>query len=110
MTKAPGAPDIMPPEALEKDCQYNCKIDIFSFGVLSVYMITQDYPETSNSGITPDHVLAKEIEVGKRIQHINEVASKCPGTGSIVRTCLQDLPERRPQASQLKNEFEDLCK
>lgn len=110
MTKAPGAPDIMPPEALQEGCQYTCRIDIFSFGVMSLYLILQEYPNASDEGITADLVLRKEIQVARRIQHIHKLPRFCRGSVSIIRACLQDLPEKRPPAFQLKREFEYLCK
>lgn len=109
MTKAPGASDIMPPEALEENCRYTCQIDIFSFGVMALYLILQEYPNVSNSGITSKNVADKEIEVGKRIRHIQKVPFFIHGAPSIIRDCLQDLPEKRPQASDLKLRFDDLC-
>lgn len=47
VTKGPGAPDIMPPEARKEHCQYTCQIDIFSFGVMALYLILQEYPNAS---------------------------------------------------------------
>ena len=106
LTKAPGAADIMPPEALEEeDRKYTCQIDIFSFGVLSLYLMLQEYPNVSNRWITPQNVTDKEIEVGKRMGYIQKV----PLCQHMIRCCLQDIPERRPQASELKEELETMC-
>ena len=110
LTKSPGAPDIMPPETRKENCQYTCQIDIFSFGVLSLYLILQEYPNVSDEGLIPDHLRNKEIEVGRRIRHIHEVPRFCHGSVPIIRGCLQDLPEKRPHAFQLKRDFEYLCK
>ncbi len=107
-TKAPGASDIMPPEALKEDCQYSFEIDIFSFGVLSLYSILQEYPDVSSSGITTECVANEEIEVGKRMKHISKVFHR--NAASIIRACLQDRPEKRPTAIELKREFEIMCK
>lgn len=109
LTKAPGASDIMPPEALEEDCLYTWQIDIFSFGVMALYLIVQEYPNVSNSGISREHLANEEIEVGKRLRHIHQVPRFCRGAVSIIRACLRDVPERRPQASGLKEKFEYLC-
>ena len=110
LTKAPGAQYIMPPEALGKDPQYSFKIDIFSFGVLMLYLMLQECPEISNDGITPQHVKKKEIEIGKRIEYISKVSSTCNRkTETIIRACLQDVAERRPTIKDMKTELEQLC-
>ena len=54
MTKAPGASVYMPPEALEdkpgqkeeeeKTSKYDASIDVFSFGVVSIFTLTQTFP------------------------------------------------------------------
>lgn len=51
MTKAPGAGIYMPPEALEpksedeeESSKYDVSIDIFSFGVVSIFTLSQTFP------------------------------------------------------------------
>ena len=111
LTTAPGALYIMPPEALmEGDCQYTNKIDIFSFGVLVLELMLQKCPKTSQSRLTDQHWKDKELEIGKRIQSIEEVSRLCKGeVKSIVCACLQDVPDRRPPSLRLKDRFEHLC-
>ena len=43
-TKAPGSLHYMPPEALEEVPAYNCKLDIFSFRHLTLYVAGQGLP------------------------------------------------------------------
>ena len=110
LTTAPGALYVMPPEAMEDNCQYTDKIDIFSFGVLTLELMLQKCPSVSNSGITLQHAIDKELEIGKRIQSIEEVSRLCKGeVMSIVCACLQDVPGKRPPALRLKDRFEHLC-
>ena len=111
LTKAPGAQYIMPPEALESDCQYGRKIDVFSFGVLMLYLILQECPDqVSDAKLTHQHVTDKQMQIGRRIEYIRRVSPMCNGqVETIIRACLQDLPERRPTVHELKAEFEQLC-
>ena len=50
MTKAPGASVYMPPEAVEpkstdeQSSKYDMTIDVFSFGVVSIFTLTQTFP------------------------------------------------------------------
>lgn len=104
---APGARYVMPPEVCQEGCQYTEKMDVFSFGILLLELMLQKFPEASNSGLTQQHVRDKEIEIGKRIGLIRKVSHA--KVRSIACRCLQDLPEKRPLTSQLKEEFEQLC-
>ena len=45
MTKAPGASIYMPPEALEDKSRYDVTIDIFSIGVLAIFVLSQTFPD-----------------------------------------------------------------
>ena len=110
LTTAPGALYIMPPEAMEDNCQYTDKIDIFSFGVLVLELMLQKCPTISKSKLTDQHWKDKELEIGKRIQSIEEVSRLCKGeVKSIVCACLQDVPDKRPPSLRLKDRFEHLC-
>ena len=49
MTKTPGTPCYMPPEALEDNPQYNTSIDIFSYGILLIHIFSGKWPLNSKS-------------------------------------------------------------
>ena len=44
MTQVPGTAVYMPPEAIEPDANYDTKLDIFSFGNLALFTLTQMFP------------------------------------------------------------------
>ncbi len=44
MTRFPGTPYAMPPEAMVHDPRYGTEIDIFSFGALMLYVCTEECP------------------------------------------------------------------
>ena len=45
MTKVPGTPHFMPPEALDDNPVYDTSLDIFSYGAVTLYVITQQWQE-----------------------------------------------------------------
>ena len=45
MTNVPGSAPYMPPEAIEVGCKYNASIDVFSFGHLALFTLTQVFPD-----------------------------------------------------------------
>ena len=110
LTDNPGAQYVMPPEVMKKDCQYTNKMDIFSFGIVALFLVLQEFPRECNDGITVERTKNKEIEVGKRIEPIKTVSKDYDiQLGSLIRECLQDVPDRRPSTRELKDKIEQLC-
>ena len=92
--KAPGCLPYMPPEALGKDPKYTEKLDMFSFGVLMLQMVTGEDPNPSLHGIR----VVPEVE--RRKDHIElvprgHVLKKC------MLQCLEDDPRMRPTAKKI---------
>ena len=100
-TVAPGPQYIMPPEALEENPHYSTKLDIFSYGILSLYLILQEIPLGTKSTLKPEHVKTRQIEIGCRIRHIQQLQRKNSGLGPMVIQSLLDDPESRPKAAKL---------
>ena len=48
VTKAPGTTDFMPPECLADRPVYGVPLDVFSYGVVILYIITQLWPQPSS--------------------------------------------------------------
>ncbi len=61
MTKCPGCPAYMPPEALLTPPRYSDKLDCFSAGVLVIQMITRKFP---NPGTSVELIEDARSEVG----------------------------------------------
>jgi serine/threonine protein kinase len=104
LTRIPGTLDYMPPEALEGG-KYNNKLDIFSFGHLSIYVIIQQRPHPllgSNYKNAVGELIAR-TEVDRRQRYLHEVKSTIGGGeshplyGLIIR-CLQIEPSARPSS------------
>ena len=115
MTKAPGANVYMPPEALEdkpeasveerdKVSKYDASIDIFSFGVVAIFTLSQTFPckllaPTYRKGRR--HIARTELE--RREHYMRMIYSllreKHPLLQMIER-CL-DFPEDRPSIGEV---------
>ena len=96
LSKLPGTLGYMPPEALKDRSVYDESIDIFSFGVLALYVAIQEFPEFSWENV-PDAIMTKgEGEIYKRRSWIDKMNTKQPELSSLVLWCLQDDPMKRP--------------
>ena len=106
-TKAPGALYYMPPEALSESPQYGVELDIFSFGHLALYTITQVFPEPDDTKVTPAAVERGEMQLAKRTASIDKMGRDHCLFPLIIR-CLKDRPERRPTTSDLNQDVKEL--
>jgi serine/threonine protein kinase len=86
----PGTLPYMPPEAMTDDPKYNEKLDSFSFGVLTVEILTRLYPE-------PHY----------RQDHIKKISLEHPLRKTAL-DCLEVKASLRPSAIQLCTTMEEI--
>ena len=111
MTQCPGTPAYMSPEALAEPPVYSEKLDCFSFGVLTIQVITREFPKPKDRFQTMEvinpshpsrrfqaHVLVPELE--RRQSHINLIPAAHP-LRPIALNCIKDRDAERPTAEQL---------
>jgi len=98
LTKAPGTPAFMPPEALKIDPSYDVKLDVFSFGGIMLYLATQKWPTPLDQVVydpdTDTRMALSEIE--RRQIYLDEMTGEAAGLKSLVESCLKDNPDKRP--------------
>ena len=108
-TMCPGTDVYMPPEAVQDKPVYTEKIDCFSFGVITIQILTRLFPkpgdrlqeiEFSHPGLPQGKLLVQSPEVDRRQNHISQVNSDnllLP----VALGCLKDKYSERPSAHQL---------
>ena len=108
-TMCPGTDAYMPPEAMEEHPKYTEKLDCFSFGVITVQILTRQYPKPGDCKkiIKIDHpeirggtVKVDVPENERRQSQIKEVRSDHPLL-SIALDCLKDEDTQRPSSREL---------
>ena len=111
MTQCPGTPAYMSPEALDEPPVYSEKLDCFSFGVLTIQVITREFPKPKDRFQTMElahptqpsrryqaRVLVPELE--RRQSHIKLIPAAHP-LRPIALDCIKDRDAERPMAEQL---------
>ena len=114
MTKGPGALIYMPPEAFapakssKEMSKYDASIDIFSFGVITIFTIGETFP---CDPLEPNYVdeksglLVARTELERRSEYMRLVNIKLRAFGQLhadqsfvrlIQQCLQNLPAKRP--------------
>ena len=105
LTTNPGTLDYMPLEALEGG-DYNNKLDIFSFGQLSIYVVIQHQPHPLLRHTYRERGrLIPRTEAERRAVYLDEAKSKLGGDQhllySTIISCLQDEPDMRPSCADI---------
>ena len=92
---APGALAYMPPEALTRPLKYDSKLDIFSFGIITLYVGIQ----------------TRDADRSKRSDQLQTLAATPGGEClyKIVIWCYDRDPSGRPSSHDLNIQMEQLC-
>ena len=106
LTLCPGNVNYMSPEALEEPPSYTDKLDVFSFGVLLVQIMTRRFPSPGprfRIGL-PGHPDARVPvpETERRASHLRLIADTHP-LKAITIDCLKGKERERPTAQQLNS-------
>ncbi|XP_064407475.1 mitogen-activated protein kinase kinase kinase kinase 4-like isoform X3 [Halichondria panicea] len=119
LTRFPGTLVYMPPEALSDRGHnvYGPSLDVFSFGVLQLFALTQVFPgdllaPTYSDPNNPDHLLARS-EFERRGPYTALLERSLAGGREhplfgLVRECLANTPERRPTTAELLSSLEEV--
>ena len=101
-TQTPGQMFYMPPEALMEKASCTPKLDIFSFGHLTLFTVNQEFPQVYNVILTMNLQKQGVIEKLKRQRSLDRVGENhC--LYSVITDCLSDQPENRPTTRVLNN-------
>ena len=111
MTMCPGTLVYMPPEALKEPPVYSKMLDCFSFGALSVQIMTRQFPDPGvrfkTIDITDPRIPSGTVdvpvpEVERRQSQIDQVDPAHPLL-PVALDCLKDRDRERPSAQELCN-------
>lgn len=106
MTTAPGTTVFMPPEALEDTSRYDASIDLFSLGVLALFVLTQSFPgkllQPTYEGNENELRARTELERrGEYMKCVLKQFSKEHPFVQMIEKCLQNSPKKRPTIQQV---------
>ena len=108
-TMCPSTDVYMPPEAVQDEPVYTEKIDCFSYGVIIIQILTQQYPnpgsrrreiQINHPGLPSGVVEVRISETERRENHISEIDPN-HSLVQIALNCLKDKSSERPSAQQL---------
>ena len=107
LTQVPGTPAYMPPEALTTPPHYSSRLDCFSHGVLTLQIITRNFPNPGDATTTMEdrrfptgRAFVPIPESERRKKDIDLVEPSHPLL-PITLECLNDRDTERPSADEL---------
>ena len=119
MTKAPGASVYMPPEAIapaesnEEKSKYDASIDIFSFGVVTIFTIGEVFPcdpLAHNYTNEETGLLVARTELQRRSEYMRSINTQLRACGQLrgdhpliqlIQQCLHNGPHKRPSICEV---------
>ena len=110
MTRAPGTSDFMPPEALQGSLKYNTMLDMFSYGGITLFLISQCWPELLPVKYFDQHLNKVTVlsEVERRQPYIEKMTEATRELKPLVLSCLDENPIARPTATELLDKLKQL--
>ena len=113
LTSLPGTLEYMPPEAQGGSVSYDPSLDVFSFGHLSLFTITQTpmSPLLPPSYIDSTDKLCARSEVKRREQFVakaEQLLSENQSLVTLIKQCLHNKPAQRPHTGELVTKLNEL--
>ena len=99
-TTCPGTPVYMPPEAKTPKPILCDKTDCFSYGVLTIQILTKEFPEPEDRPYKKPLLASYEPEIELRQNHISLVPTDHPLRAMAIK-CLKYKHENRPTSREL---------
>ena len=112
MTQTPGTQSYMAPETLRPNPRYDIEVDVFSFGVMLVHVLSGQWPMPTEATQVDHHNPARVIgltEVERRAEYLNVISYDEEGHPlmPLIERCLSNSPNLRPNASELVDAMSD---
>ena len=109
LTGLPGTLEYMPPEAQGSRITYDPRLDVFSFGHLSLFTITQKaivpllLPSYIDDNTGELHARSEVKRREEFVKSTEQMLSEDPSLVEMIKQCLHNNPAQRPHTEELVN-------
>ena len=110
MTKAPGTSNFMPPEALVESSKYGASLDVFSYGGVALFVISQEWPVLLPVKRFDESLnrLTFLTEVERRQKYVDKMKENAREIKSLIISCLDENPKMRPATAKVLENIKEL--
>ena len=110
MTRTPGTPAYMPPEAMGENPSYDTSIDEFSYGILMIHVLSGKWPLPLREP-NPENQdeLLPVTEAERRDTYLRDIGNAHP-LMDLIRRCVHNDPVRRVRATEIVQRMDDMVR
>ena len=113
LTSLPGTLEYMPPEAQGGRVTYDPSLDVFSFGHLSLFIVTQTLVTPLSPTYHDDSSgeVRGRSEVKRRVQFVEaaeQLLSENQSLVALIKKCLHNKPAQRPCTGELVTRLQEM--
>ena len=101
MTQNPGTAAYMPPEVMNADPKYDTSIDIFSYGILMIHVLSGRWPEPQEGQIRNESgKMIPVSEAERRNVFLQTIGNNHP-LMNLIRRCIDNDPKHRSNIREI---------
>lgn len=101
LTQTPGTPAFMPPEVMVAKPKYDTSVDVFSYGIMMIHVLSGKWPEPQlGPNRTEGGKLIPISEAERREEFLLAIGKDHP-LMELVLKCIQNSPPMRVNASEI---------
>ena len=110
MTQTPGTPAYMPPEVMVANPKYDTSIDVFSFGVMIVHVLSGQWPEpqVGPNKIDPETERLVPVSEAERREIFLDFIGRDHPLMNLIIKCIDNNHKHRPSASNAVKQLTEL--
>ena len=108
LTQTPGTPAYMPPEVMVAKPKYDASIDTFSFGILTMHILSGQWPEPQCGQIRMEGDLMIPVSEAKRRQGFLKVIGTDHKLMNLILKCIHNVPKERMCASDIVEKMSEM--
>ena len=101
MTQTPGTPAFMPPEVMGVNPNYNKSVDEFSYGVMTIHVLSGAWPEPQTGPTHKRHSILIPISEAKRRDIFLQKIGKDHPLMDLILKCVDNDPGQRMNANEI---------
>ena len=108
LTQTPGTPAFMPPEVMVARPTYNTSVDVFSYGIMMIHILSGVWPEPQiGPTLTEGGTLIPVSEAERRVNILQVIGYNHP-LMELIHKCIHNNPQVRVSASEIVKQLADL--
>ena len=108
LTKAPGTPAFMPPEVMVANPKYDTSVDVFSYGILMIHILSGQMPIPHVESVRTEGDCLIPVSEAERRESFLEAIGKDHPLMELILKCIHNNPAMRTNTSEMVSQLADM--